>query len=104
LKKQKKITVPAGYQRIVHPAGLGLCEHCGELLTLENMPSEAMDAEWRCPNCNNAINHKTFGFEEVNGEWEKIRWVGKDGKWTSERPKENFDLGAWHVSDKPIMF
>ena len=92
-------------ERIVLQAGLGLCEHCQILLTIEDMPPEAIDAEWRCPKCNGILTNKTFGYEEVGkGDWKKTLWVGKDGKWTKEKPKGNFDLGRWHVSDESPIF
>ena len=106
MKKQTAI-IPkrTNPERIVHPAGLGLCEHCQILLTMEDMPSESMDAEWRCPKCNGILTSKTFGYEELDKEkWERTRWVGKDGKWTNEKPREDFDLGHWHVSEKLPIF
>jgi hypothetical protein len=91
LKKENEITMA------VHIEGLGLCEHCQALLSIENMPIEAMDAEWRCPKCNGPVSHKTFGFEETDKGWGKTKWVGPDQKWTPQRPDKSFDLGHWHI-------
>jgi hypothetical protein len=104
LKKQTTLIKTTAYERVVHPAGLGLCEHCGTLMTIADMPSEAMDAEWRCSKCKGILSNKTFGYEEVNGEWKKTKWVGKNGKWSAEKPEGNFDLGRWLVSDKTPIF
>lgn len=83
----------------VHPLSLGLCEHCGKLLTIQDMPYGSIDAEWYCPKCKKIINSKTFGWEKTpKGEWKKARWVGEDGKWTDKEPEEEFDLGCWHIS------
>ena len=51
--------------------GLGLCEHCGALFTLEDMPTEALDAEWRCSKCNGILSGKSFGYEKIGGEEKK---------------------------------
>ena len=90
--------------RIVCLEALGLCEHCGALLTVEDFPAEAIDAEWRCLKCKGVITNKTFGYEEVRGVWKKIQWVGKGSKWTQRKPIENFDLNHWHITIEPISF
>ena len=79
--------------RMVSLASLGLCEHCGILLTIEDMPMGSMDAIWKCPKCSGVLTGKSFGYEENR----KTRWVGNDGKWTTVRPTQSFDLGDWHV-------
>lgn len=76
---------------IMRIEGLGLCEHCQALLSIENMPAESMDAEWRCPSCNVILTNKTFGFEETEEGCKRTRWVGPDKKWVSQRPDRNFD-------------
>jgi hypothetical protein len=76
--------------------GLGLCEHCGTLITMEDMPSDSTDAIWCCPKCQKVITEKSFGYEKGK----KILWVGKDGKWTNAIPTSSwngFILGTWKV-------
>jgi hypothetical protein len=80
----------------VNIEGLGKCEHCGTLITIEGFPSEAMDAEWHCPSCNKILTHKSFGYENEQGH--KIRWVGPNGEWTEKKPTKNFRLGKWEVT------
>jgi hypothetical protein len=79
-------------------AGLGLCEHCGILVTSENMPGDSMDAVWKCPKCEKVLSEKSFGFE--NGK--RKFWVGADKKWTEQKPTEDFNLGTWLVLIRPI--
>jgi len=81
--------------KTVSLAGLGLCEHCNILITIEDMPVEAMDAEWRCPNCEGILTGKSFGYED--GKTTKTRWVGKDKQWIKTKPEEDFELGNWFV-------
>jgi hypothetical protein len=83
---------------------LGLCEHCGLLLSIEDLPIEAMDAEWRCPKCEGILNGQSFGYEGSGQEYRKVLWVGRDGKWTKEKPTEPFDLGSWHIIIRPRVF
>jgi len=64
---------------------LGLCEHCGVIVTMEGRPT---DGKWIC-GCDNELTHKSFGVTE-NGK--KIRWVGPDGKWAKEKPTEDFKI------------
>ena len=64
---------------------LGLCEHCGVIVTMEGRPT---DGKWIC-GCGKELTHKSFG---VTGNGEKIRWVGPDMKWHNEKPTENFKL------------
>jgi NAD-dependent SIR2 family protein deacetylase len=90
--------------KVVNLESLGLCEHCGALLNIEDLPSDAMNAEWRCPKCKGTITNKTFGYEEVNGVYKKIQWVWKGKKWTQRKPTENFDLNNWHITIKPINY
>ena len=77
---------------------LGICEHCGALTSMENLPIEALDAIWKCAKCEKDLTHKSFGFEEVEGKFRKVKWVGPDKKWTSVRPTENFNIGHLLVS------
>ena len=82
--------------------GLGKCEHCGEVVSVEGMPGGSIDAKWVCPTCGKELTHKTFGYEEVEGEWKKVRWVGANNKWTIRRPTRDFYLnGLLIVVDLP---
>ena len=65
---------------------LGLCEHCGVIVTMEGCPT---DGKWIC-SCGGELTHKSFGVTE-NGD-KKIKWVGPDMKWVKEKPTENFKL------------
>ena len=86
-------------QRVVSLEGLGLCENedCDALLTIDDMPVEAMDVPWECPRCKKSVTGKTFGYEQVGGKWQRVRWVGPGRKWVAVRPVEDFDLGGWNV-------
>lgn len=83
--------------RILVVGGLGMCEHCGTLLTLEDMPPDSMNADWPCPNCGKLLTGKSFGYEMIGSKWEKTMWVGKGKIWVAEKPIETFDLGSWHI-------
>jgi hypothetical protein len=83
-------------------AGLGRCEHCGTVFSIENLPAEAMDAKWLCSNCEGELTDKSFGYEEVDGDWKKVKWVGPQGEWVSEKPTEDFELGRFFVIIRPI--
>lgn len=84
---------------MVQLAGLGLCEHCSVPLSIEGMLAEALDAEWRCPNCSGILSHRSFGYASEGGGKEK--WVDPDGKWTTTKPVEDFTLGGWCVVIRP---
>jgi hypothetical protein len=77
--------------------GLGLCEHCGALLSVENLCNDAMNGVWGCPKCGKVLTGKTFGYEDVDGKPKKTKWVGRGKKWVDERPEKPFDLGGWHI-------
>jgi hypothetical protein len=83
--------------KIVVAAGLGLCEHCGALVSIENMPMDSLDAVWACPKCKKTLTGKSFGYKKINEKCERTKWVGPDGKWVMEEPKEDFDLGNLHI-------
>lgn len=101
LNKQTSLIKLETPERVVLLYGLGICEHCQTVLTIEDLPAEAMDAEWRCPKCNGLLTNKTFGYKEVKKEkWEKVLWVGKEGKWVDKEPTESFSLGKWLVEIK----
>ncbi len=87
---------------IIYLETLGLCEHCGQLITIQDMPADSMDAEWRCPKCEKVLGSNTFGYEKVGKEgdrekYEKTRWVGPEKKWVEQKPTKDFDLGNWHI-------
>lgn len=79
---------------IISLISLGLCEHCNVLLSVQNMPAGSMDAVWKCSSCSGVLTGQSFGYE--GGK--KVRWVGPDGMWTTERPEVSFQLGNWHVT------
>ena len=89
-------------QRTVSLASLGLCEYCNTLLTMEDIPPEAMDAEWKCPQCEGIITNKSFGYEEIEDNWQRTKWVDENGQWTETKPTNDFDLGDWHILVKLI--
>jgi NAD-dependent SIR2 family protein deacetylase len=90
------------HNKVMLLAGLGLCEHCGELMSFEDMPPEAMDADWRCHKCGGVLTDKSFGYGKVNGKLQKVKWVGPDKTWVTEKPAENFELGSWYITIRPI--
>jgi hypothetical protein len=75
---------------------IGLCEHCGTLLTIEGMSGDAVGATWFCPaaGCGKELTHLSFGYTETG---KKVRWVSSQGKWISSKPRQDFTLGAWFV-------
>jgi hypothetical protein len=95
-KKEKKVIT-----RTVSHAGLGLCEHCGTLISMEGMPSESIDAAWRCPKCKGILSEKSFGYENAKKKF----WVGTDGKWAEKIPEAppfgEFILGSWRILLNP---
>ncbi|MBU2037330.1 hypothetical protein KJ866_04005 [Patescibacteria group bacterium] len=94
---------------LVSLEGLGLCEHCGALLSIDDMPGDSIDADWACQSCEKILSHVSFGFEldetkKENTDFKKIKWVGPDGQWVSEKPVKDFDLGDWSVQAEPIQY
>lgn len=79
--------------RIVNVEALGLCEHCGTLQDLTNLPMDAIDAEWVCGVCKKTLTMKSFGYEDRGEDCEKTRWVGPGKKWVKEKCKDNFNIG-----------
>lgn len=90
-------------EKVVSLASLGLCEHCGVLLTMEEMPSDAINAEWRCFKCNDVLSHRSFGYDRGEQGAQKVKWVGPNGEWTEEEPKDDFDLGNLFVMSPPTF-
>jgi hypothetical protein len=88
--------------RTVDVETLGLCEHCGELLSFADMPAESLNAPWVCPKCRSMLSHLSFGYATERGG--KVRWVGPDGKWAETKPAEAFDLGSWRVTIRQTVF
>lgn len=88
--------------RTVYIEGLGRCEHCNQLLYEENMSAEAINAKWMCSYCEKILTSKSFGYEIVKGKFRKTRWVGKDGKWTKNRPANDFVLEEIRVRVRTI--
>ena len=80
-------------------ASLGLCEHCGVLLTIQDLPTDALDASWTCPKCGQELSHRSFGYSDESEKAQKILWVGSDGKWMDKKPEESFNLGEWYVTE-----
>lgn len=84
-------------------SSLGICEHCQTLLSMQDMPAESISAVWKCPKCKGILSYKSFGYEitgkddQKRDKYNKTRWVGPNGKWSNEKPKEDFNLGDWHV-------
>lgn len=83
--------------RTVRVASLGLCEHCGALVSIEDLPVDAMDADWRCFACNGLLTHLSFGYDQGAQGAHKEKWVGPSGQWVDERPAEDFHLGSMLV-------
>jgi len=88
--------------RTVFVGGIGKCEHCQTLLTVEDMPAESIDVIWLCPNCEKELTGKTFGYEGQGEETEKVKWVGPEGNWQENKPNKDFDLGSWRVTIRPM--
>ncbi len=78
--------------------GLGLCEHCSELVTLEGLPSGALNAELKCPQCHKSMGHRSFGYKKASGKGGKVVWVGPKGMWVKKRPAKDFELNGLYVS------
>ena len=76
---------------------LGLCEHCGTLLSVEDMSGDSMNAEWHCLNCKGLLSGLSFGYEGEGEKTKKVKWVGPERKWVATRPTEDFVLGNLSV-------
>jgi len=84
-------------KKLVSLGGLGLCEHCGTLITVEDMTGDAMDSEWHCPKCASVLSGLSFGYENEGKETKKVKWVGPEEKWVLEKPTKDFELGNWSI-------
>jgi hypothetical protein len=82
---------------------LGLCEHCQTLLSLESMPGDAINGDWKCPSCKGILTHRSFGYESEQGH--KVQWVGPRKKWLSRKPQKDFRIGKLEVAvSRPMVF
>jgi hypothetical protein len=73
--------------RVLLIHGLGICEHCGSLFTAWDIKG----ADWSCPACGRRITNTSFGYKQGENI-KKVKWVGKEGRWITEKPQTNFDL------------
>lgn len=87
----------AGTSRDVSLESLGLCEHCGALVSMEDLPSDSINAKWSCSRYRGTLTHLSFGYDQSKGTFKKTRWVGPKGEWVGEKPIECFPLGNWFV-------
>ncbi len=88
---------------------LGLCEHCGALISIDGMPGESINADWVCSKCGKILSHVSFGYEldKTNKErrdFKKTKWVGPAGQWVAVKPTKDFDLGDWSVQVERIQY
>ncbi len=72
--------------RVLLIHGLGICERCGSLFTVQDIPE---GVGWICPACKFKITDRSLGYEEYEGE-KRVKWVNKNG-W-GPKPKKDFDL------------
>lgn len=94
-------------EKLVSLAGLGLCEHCGVLISIDGLPADSIDADWICACCGKVLSHLSFGYEsseEESSGFKKVKWVGPDGQWVLEEPVRDFNLGNWSVQVEPIRY
>ena len=83
-------------QRTVFLEDLGLCEHCGALSSLKDMPARS-NISWRCLRCGRKLTIESFGYKRRDGTYRKIKWVNGSCKWTEIKPAEDFKLGGLYV-------
>jgi len=86
---------------VVNVEALGLCEHCGALQNLTNLPVDAIDAEWVCSVCGKILTEKSFGYEGKDEDCKKTQWVGPGKKWLKEKCKDDFNIGNLLVIPEP---
>jgi len=87
----------------VEHTSLGICEHCHEVLSVQNLPNDCFDAPWKCSACGGNLSAKSFGFEKIDGKDVKKKWVGPNGIWTGKPPIKDFVLGNWQVFATPAQ-
>ena len=78
--------------RTLQLAGLGLCEHCRVLLSLEALSGDSMNSRLVCPECKNEVGFASFGYADASGKGGPVRWVGPDQEWVTVKPSEDFRL------------
>jgi len=88
--------------RLVCVEALGLCEHCGALQDVTNLPADAMSAKWGCSACGKILTGKSFGYGGKGRSYKKIRWVGPGKKWVNEKCKDDFNIGNLLVIPEPL--
>lgn len=76
---------------------LGLCEHCGTLISMDRMSADSMNADWKCPKCRGLITHVSFGYDRAEKGAKKVKWVGPDNQWVEKEPTEDFKIGDLNV-------
>jgi hypothetical protein len=54
------------------------------------------DSTWRCW-CGGELTHTSFGYNKATKGAQKIKWVDSQGKWTTEKPAEDFVIGDLQV-------
>jgi len=81
------------------PESLGICEHCKTLISARDwIVALFKKNEWpTCPKCQKKHSHKSFGYEKVDGEWKKMKWVGPGKLWQDKKPIEDFEIEGWYV-------
>jgi len=120
LSGEETIRLGKGWKgRLISVDSLGICDQCGTLFVIANLPTDDLFKEWRCcrgkeggwfdhydkisvcSQCGNEFTSESFGYEKREGEWQKVRWIGPDKKWTEKKPEECFDFGFWKIIPNP---
>lgn len=91
-----------GIKPIFRIEGLGMCEHCGTVFSIEGLPSDAMNAEWKCRKCNGVLTMKSLGYDDIGRKKGKRCFVGPDRKWKETKPENDFNLGSWRIAVGPL--
>lgn len=83
------------FEKVVALENLGICERCGAVVAITNIPSCAgpLIADLKnapCPACRGTLTPKSFGY---NGRSERIAWVESSGRLTKKKPKKDFRFG-----------
>ena len=71
---------------------LGICEHCNKIILIQDYAGSEGGENWHCKHCSKEIGHASFGYDVPGIGCKKVRWVGPQGKWVTERPEETFRL------------
>lgn len=75
--------------KYVHIDALGKCS-CGSFFNLASLPTEALDATWKCKSCSAEITPESCGMGQIDGTWRRVRWIGPGGVWVDQRPNDDF--------------